>query len=87
MTGFRTLALAAALVAAWSLAYAQDPLSAAIGAAGNVAGAAVGAAGTIAGSAVGVAAAVVAPYPYGYGYGGTRCPGGYYLAEGACYLR
>ena len=41
MRGLRTLALAAALAAGASgLAFAQDPVSAAIGTAGNIAGAA-----------------------------------------------
>jgi hypothetical protein len=88
---FRTLAIVAGLtLGAASLAYAQDPVSAAIGTAGAIAGSAIGTAGYVAGSAVGVAAgtagAVVAPYPYGY-YHGRRCPPGYMFDEGACYPR
>ena len=86
----RTLALAVALAGALSsLAYAQDPLSAAIGTAGAVAGTAIGTAGAIAGTAVGAAAGtaavVVGAYPYGYD--GPRCPRGYRFHSGACYLR
>jgi phage tail tape-measure protein len=72
-----------------SIAFAQDPVSAAIGTAGAIAGSAIGAAGAIAGSAVGAAtgtaAAVVGAYPYGY-YG-RPCPRGYRFYSGACYLR
>jgi len=90
MRGFRTLALVAALAAGGSsLAYAQDPVSAAIGTAGNIAGAAIGTAGAVAGGAVGAAtgtaAAVTGAYPYGY-YG-RPCPPGYRYYAGACYLR
>jgi hypothetical protein len=71
------------------MAFAQNPISAAIGTAGAIAGAAVGTAGAIAGGAVGVAtgtvAAVTGAYPYGY-YG-RPCPRGYRFEEGACYLR
>jgi len=85
---FKTLAIVAGLtLSVSSLALAQDPVSAAIGTAGAVAGAAVGTAGVVAGGAVGVAtgtaAAVIAPYPYGYN--GRRCPPGYRFDEGACY--
>jgi hypothetical protein len=80
------LALAAALAgASSSQTFAQDPVSAAIGAAGAVTGTAIGAAGAIAGTAVGAAAAVVGAYPYGY-YG-PRCPRHYRFYAGACYLR
>jgi hypothetical protein len=90
MRGLRTLALAAALAAGASgLAYAQDPVSAAIGTAGNIAGAAIGTAGNIAGAAVGTAGytarSVTGSYPYGY-YG-RACPAGYRFHAGACYLR
>jgi hypothetical protein len=68
-----------------SVAFAQDPVSAAIGTAGAIAGAAIGTAGAIAGTAVGTAAAVVGAYPYGY-YG-PPCPRGYRYYAGACYLR
>jgi hypothetical protein len=72
-----------------SMAFAQDPVSAAIGTAGAIAGAAVGTAGAVAGTAVGVAAgtaaAVVGAYPYGYN--GPRCPRGYRYHAGACYHR
>ena len=85
-----TLAIIAGMVAGSSnMAVAQDPVSAAIGTAGAIAGSAVGAAGAIAGSAVGAAtgtaAAVVGAYPYGY-YG-RPCPRGYRFQYGACYLR
>jgi hypothetical protein len=84
------LAFAAALAgASSSQTFAQDPVSAAIGAAGAVTGSAIGAAGAVAGTAVGAAAgtaaAVVGAYPYGY-YG-PRCPRHYYFYAGACYLR
>jgi hypothetical protein len=84
------LALIATIAAgSSSLAFAQDPVSAAIGTAGAVAGAAVGTAGAVAGTAVGTAAgtaaAVVGAYPYGPG--GPRCPRGYRYSAGACYLR
>jgi hypothetical protein len=79
MRGLRTLALAAALAAGASgLAYAQDPVSAAIGTAGNIAGAAVGTAGYTARSVTG---------SYPYGYYGRACPAGYRFHAGACYLR
>ncbi len=72
-----------------SLAFAQDPISAAVGTAGAIAGTAIGTAGAVAGTAVGVAAgtaaAVVGAYPYGYN--GPRCPRGYRFHAGACYLR
>ena len=85
-----TLTIIAGLAAASSsMAFAQDPVSAAIGTAGAIAGSAVGTAGAIAGSAVGAAtgtaAAVVGAYPYGY-YG-RPCPRGYRFHSGACYLR
>jgi hypothetical protein len=85
-----TLAIVAAVVAgSSSLAFAQDPVSAAIGTAGAIAGAAIGTAGAIAGGAVGVAtgtaAGVTGAYPYGYN--GRRCPRGYRFYSGACYLR
>jgi hypothetical protein len=84
------LAIIAAMAAGSSSgALAQDPVSAAIGTAGAIAGSAVGAAGAIAGSAVGAAtgtaAAVVGAYPYGY-YG-RPCPRHYRYQYGACYLR
>jgi hypothetical protein len=70
-------------------AFAQDPVSAAIGTAGAIAGSAINTAGAIAGGALGVAAgttaAVVGAYPYGY-YG-RPCPPGYRFYAGACYLR
>jgi hypothetical protein len=86
----KTLAIVAAFtVGASSLAFAQDPISAAIGTAGAIAGSAIGTAGAIAGGAVGVATgtagAVVGAYPYGYN--GRRCPRGYRYYSGACYLR
>jgi hypothetical protein len=81
-----TLAIIAGMVAGpSSLAFAQDPVSAAIGTAGAIAGAAIGTAGAIAGDAVGTAAAVTGAYPYGY-YG-RPCPQGYRFYSGACYLR
>jgi hypothetical protein len=85
-----TLAIIAGMAAgSSSLAFAQDPVSAAIGTAGAIAGSAVGAAGAIAGTAVGAAtgtaAAVVGAYPYGYN--GRPCPRGYRYYSGACYLR
>ena len=81
-----TLAIIAGMVAGpSSLAFAQDPVSAAIGTAGAIAGAAIGTAGAIAGDAVGTAAAVVGAYPYGYN--GRPCPRGYRFYSGACYLR
>lgn len=85
-----TLAIIAGLAAGLpSLAFAQDPISAAIGTAGAIAGSAVNTAGAVAGTAVGVAAgtaaAVVGAYPYGYN--GPRCPRGYRFYAGACYLR
>jgi len=85
-----TLAIIAGMAAgSSSMAFAQDPVSAAIGTAGAIAGGADGAAGAIAGSAVGAAtgtaAAVVGAYPYGY-YG-RPCPRGYRYHAGACYLR
>ena len=91
------LALAAALAGTLpSLALAQDPISAAIGTAGAIAGTAVGTAGAVAGTAVGTAgavagtavgttAAVIGAYPYGYN--GPPCPRGYRYQYGACYLR
>jgi hypothetical protein len=86
----RSLALAAVLAGVTTgLAFAQDPISAAIGTAGAVAGTAVNTAGAVAGAAVGAAAgtaaAVVGAYPYGYN--GPRCPRHYYYSHGACYLR
>ena len=79
MRGLRTLALAAALAAGASgLAYAQDPVSAAIGTAGNIAGAAIGTAGYTARSVTG---------SYPYGYYGRACPAGYRFHAGTCYLR
>ncbi len=85
-----TLAIVAGIAAgSSSMAFAQDPVSAAIGTAGAIAGSAVGAAGAIAGGAVGVATgtadAVVGAYPYGYR--GRPCPRGYRYYSGACYLR
>ncbi len=85
-----TLAIIAGIAAgSSSMAFAQDPVSAAIGTAGAIAGSAVNTAGAIAGDAVGVAAgtagAVVGAYPYGYN--GPRCPRGYRFSAGACYLR
>jgi hypothetical protein len=72
-----------------SLALAQDPISAAIGTAGAIAGSAIGTAGAIAGGAIGIAggtaAAVTGAYPYGYH--GRACPRGYRFYSGACYLR
>ena len=75
-----TLAIIAGMAAgSSSMALAQDPVSAAIGTAGAIAGSAIYTAGAIAGTAVGVAtgttAAVVGAYPYGY-YGGYNY-GGY----------
>jgi len=85
-----TLAIIAGMAAgSWSPAFAQDPVSAAIGTAGAIAGSAIGTAGAIAGGAVNVAtgttAAVVGAYPYGYR--GRPCPRGYRYHAGACYLR
>jgi hypothetical protein len=85
-----TLAIVAGIaVGSSSLAFAQNPISAAIGTAGAIAGTAIGTAGAIAGTAVGAAtgtaAAVVGAYPYGY-YG-RPCPRGYRFYSGACYLR
>jgi hypothetical protein len=81
-----TLAIIAGVVAgSSSLAFAQDPVSAAIGTAGAIAGAAIGTAGAITGDAVGTTAAVVGAYPYGYD--GRPCPRGYRFYSGACYLR
>jgi hypothetical protein len=90
-----TLAIIASMAAgSSSLAFAQDPISAAIGTAGAIAGGAIGTAGAIAGGAVGVAAGTAgavtgaSPYgPYPYGYYGQRCPRGYVFDEGACYPR
>ena len=84
------LALIAGIAAgSSSIALAQDPVSAAIGTAGAIAGSAVNTAGAVAGTAVGAAAgtagAVVGAYPYGYN--GPRCPRGYRYYSGACYLR
>ena len=76
-----------------SPAFAQDPISAAIGTAGAIAGGAINTAGAIAGGAVGVAAGTAAAvtYPvtgaYPYGYYGRPCPRGYRFYSGACYLR
>jgi uncharacterized protein (DUF2147 family) len=81
-----TLAIIAGMVASSSSpAFAQNPVSAAIGTAGAIAGAAIGTAGAIAGDAVGVAAEVTGAYPYGYN--GRPCPRGYRFYSGACYLR
>jgi hypothetical protein len=85
-----TLAIVAGMAAgSSSLAFAQDPVSAAIGTAGAIAGSAIGTAGAIAGGAIGVASgtvgAVIGPYPYGYN--GPRCPRGYQFDYGACYPR
>ena len=81
-----TLAIIAGMAASSSsIAFAQDPVSAAIGTAGAIAGTAIGTAGAIAGTAVGAAAAVVGAYPYGYN--GPRCPRHYQYRYGACYLR
>ena len=85
-----TLAIIAGMVGcAPGLAFAQDPISAAVGTAGAIAGSAIGTAGAVAGTAVGVAAgtaaAVVGAYPYGYN--GPRCPRGYRYHAGACYVR
>ncbi len=81
-----TLAIIAGMVAgSSSLAFAQNPVDAAIGTAGAIAGAAIGTAGAIAGDAVGTAAEVVGAYPYGYN--GRPCPRGYRFYSGACYLR
>jgi hypothetical protein len=85
-----TLAIIAGIaVGSSSMAFAQDPVSAAIGTAGAIAGSAIGTAGAIAGSAVGAATgtagAVVGAYPYGY-YG-RPCPRHYRYEYGACYLR
>ncbi len=90
MRALRMLALTVALAGGLSsVAYAQDPVSAAIGTAGAIAGAAVGTAGVVAGDAVGVAVgtteAVTGAYPYGpYG---RPCPRHYRFYEGACYYR
>ena len=86
----KTLALVAALAAGSpGVAFAQDPVSAAIGTAGAIAGSAIGTAGAIAGSAVGAAAGTVAAVTgaYPYGYSGPRCLRGYRFRDGACYLR
>ncbi len=83
-----TLAIIAGMAASSSsIAFAQDPVSAAIGTAGAIAGTAIGTAGAIAGTAVGAAGrgAVVGAYPYGYN--GPRCPRDYQYRYGACYLR
>jgi hypothetical protein len=85
-----TLAIIAGMAAgSWSPAFAQDPVSAAIGTAGAIAGGAIGAAGAIAGGAVGVATgtAVAVTGAYPYGYYGRPCPRGYRFYSGACYLR
>jgi hypothetical protein len=86
---FTVAIIAGIAVGSSSLAFAQNPVSAAIGTAGAVAGSAIGTVGAIAGGAVGVAAgtagAVTGAYPYGY-YG-RACPRGYHFEEGACYLR
>jgi FtsH-binding integral membrane protein len=82
---FRTLAIVAGLtLSASSLAYAQDPVSAAIGTAGAIAGTAVGTAGAVAGGAVGVATGTAGAV---VGYNGRRCAPGYRFDEGACYPR
>ena len=85
-----TLAIIAGIaVGSSSMALAQDPVSAAIGTAGAIAGTAIGTAGVVAGDAVGVATgtagAIVGAYPYGY-YG-RPCPRGYWYDAGACYRR
>jgi len=89
-----TLAIIAGMAAGMaagssSPAFAQDPISAAIGTAGAIAGGAINTAGAIAGGALGVAAgtaaAVTGAYPYGYH--GRPCPPGYRFYSGACYLR
>jgi hypothetical protein len=86
MRALRMLALTAALAGGLSsVAFAQDPVSAAIGAAGNIAGAAIGTAGAVAGDAVGTTEAVTGAYPYG-SYG-RPCPRYYRFYEGACYRR
>jgi hypothetical protein len=85
-----TLAIIAGMVASSSsLAFAQNPVGAAIGTAGALAGDAIGAAGAIAGDAVGVAAGTAAEVTgaYPYGYYGRPCPQGYRFYSGACYLR
>jgi hypothetical protein len=86
MRALRMLALTAALAGGLSsVAFAQDPLSAAIGTAGNIAGAAIGTAGVIAGDAVVGTGEVIGAYPYGpYG---RPCPRHYRFYEGACYRR
>jgi len=86
MRALRMVALAAALVGGLSgVALAQDPVSAAIGTAGNIAGAAIGTAGAIAGDAVVGTAEVLGAYPYGPN--GRPCPRHYRFYEGACYRR
>jgi len=85
-----TLAIIAGMAAgASSLAYAQDPVSAAIGTAGAIAGAAIGTAGAVAGDALGVATgtAIGVTGAYPYGYYGRPCPPGYRFDAGACYHR
>jgi hypothetical protein len=86
---FKTLVLAAALTGGLaSMAFAQDPVSAAIGTAGAIAGGAVNTAGAIAGDAVDTAAGTadaVTGYPYSpYN---RPCPMGYWYQDGVCYPR
>jgi hypothetical protein len=84
-TIYRLAIIAGVVAGSSSLAFAQNPVGAAIGTAGAIAGAAIGTAGAIAGDAVGTAAEVIGAYPYGYN--GRPCPRGYRFYFGACYRR